>query len=376
MRFETRAIHAGQEPDSATGAVVPPIYQTSTFLQEAPGKHRGYAYSRTANPTRTALEQCLASLEEARFGFAFSSGMAAEDAVFRLLEPGDHVLTGMDLYGGTRRLLQTVLAKWQVEHTCVDMTSRSAVARGMRPATKMVWIESPSNPLLRLADIAGICEVARAGGALSVVDNTFATPYLQRPLTMGADLAVHSTTKYLGGHSDVLSGAVCTSSEQIADRLRSIQVTAGAVCGPFDAWLVLRGIRTLGLRMRRHCENAEQIADFLLGHPAVAKVWYPGLPSHPEHNLAKRQMAGFGGMVSIQTASPEHAVKLVSKTELFCLAESLGGVESLIGYPSMMSHAFAAGGDFAVPETLVRLSVGLEDPADLIEDLRAALQSQ
>lgn len=373
MKFDTRAIHAGQDPDPATGAVVAPIYQTSTYLQPEPGKHSGYQYSRTANPTRTALETCLASLEEAGFGFAFSSGMAAGDAVLRLLKPGDHVLVGTDLYGGTRRLLQTLLAQWGVEHSSVDMTSALAVVEGIRPGTKMVWIESPTNPHLRVADIPAICEAARARGALSVVDNTFATPCLQRPLILGADLVLHSTTKYLGGHSDVLSGAVCTSDPGLAEKIRKIQVTAGAVCGPFDAWLVLRGIKTLGIRMRRHCENAQRIADFLAGHPAVKKVWYPGRKDHPEHDLAARQMDGFGGIVSVETGSRDEAVKFVSQTELFSLAESLGGVESLIGYPAMMSHAFATGGEFAAPENLVRLSVGIEDPEDLREDLRRAL---
>lgn len=373
MKFETRAVHSGQDPDPATGAVVTPIYQTSTFLQEEPGKHRGYQYSRTANPTRSALETCLASLEEAQFGFGFASGMAAEDAVFRLLRPGDHVVAGKELYGGTRKLLETVLSRWQVEHSSVDMTSVDAVAEGMGPNTRMIWIESPSNPLLRVADIPAICELARSADALSVVDSTFATPYLQRPLSMGADIVMHSTTKYLGGHSDILGGAVCTSDPALADRIRAVQVATGAVCGPFDAWLVLRGLKTLGLRMRRHCENAGQVAGFLAEHPAVDRVWYPGLADHPDHDLASRQMAGFGGMVSVETASQEKALKLASGTRLFSLGESLGGVESLIGYPTMMSHAFAANGEFAVPENLIRLSVGVEDPDDLVEDLRSAL---
>jgi len=375
VKFATRAIHSGQEPEEATGAAVVPIFQTSNFVYEGVGKHKGYQYSRLSNPTRTALETCLASLEGAEFAFAFSSGMAAEDTVFRLLAPGDHVVLGSDVYGGTRRLFDSVLTRAGLQCTSVDMTSRSAVEAAIAPNTKMMWIETPSNPGLRIADIQALADVASKSGVIPVVDNTFATPWLQNPLRFGAAIVVHSTTKYLGGHSDVVGGAVCTSDPDLAARLRLLQQAAGAIPGPFDAWLVLRGIKTLALRMDKHCENAMQLALMLSDHPGVGRVWYPGLPSHPEHEIAARQMTGFGGMICFEMATPEQALKMVSATKLFFLAESLGGVESLIGYPAAMSHASVAGTPFAVSDRLVRLSVGIEDAGDLAEDLAYALDS-
>jgi cystathionine gamma-synthase len=373
MKFETRAIHSGQDPDPATGAAVTPIYQTSTYVQEQVGKHKGYEYSRTGNPTRTALETCLASLEEAEFGFAFASGMAAEDTVLRLLSPGDHVVLGEDVYGGTRRLFEKILVRFGLKFSSADTTSPNAVAGAVRPATKMIWLETPTNPYLRIAGIREIAELAKQTGAMVVVDNTFATPFLQRPLTLGADVVVHSTTKYLGGHSDVVGGAALTSNQDLAERIKFLQNATGAVPGPFDAWLTLRGIKTLGVRMRRHCENAALVAEFLHEHSAVTQVWYPGLAGHPNHAVARGQMDGFGGMVSFEVASPEQALAIVSKTSVFFLAESLGGVESLIEYPAAMTHAGLAGTAFAVSDRLIRLSVGIEDPLDLIEDLKTAL---
>lgn len=371
MNFDTKAIHAGQEPDSLTGSAAVPIYQTATFVQQE--QDSGYVYSRIANPTRTALETCLAALEEAEAGFALASGMAAEDAVMRLLNPGDHVVMGVDAYGGTRRLFDRVLTRWGLTFTSVDTSSTEGVEAGLRPETKMIWLESPTNPGLQIADIAALSELGHAHGALVVVDNTFATPYLQRPITLGADIVVHSMTKYLGGHSDVLGGAVCVKDPAVAKELGFIQRTVGAVAGPFDSWLVLRGIKTLGIRMRRHCENAAAVAEFLAAQPNVGNVWYPGFPSHPGHEVAKRQMDGFGGMVLFEAASAEEARRIISSTRLFFLAESLGGVESLIGHPASMSHASVAGTPYSVSEKVIRLSVGIEDPADLIEDLRSAI---
>lgn len=373
MKFETRAIHTGQDPDTATGAAVVPIYQTSTYVQSEAGKHKGYEYSRTGNPTRTALESCLASLEEAEFGFAFASGMAAEDTVLRLLSSGDHVVLGEDVYGGTRRLFERVLVRFGLEFSSADTTSVDAVARAVRSSTKMIWIETPTNPYLRIADLRALAELGKQTGAIVVVDNTFATPFLQRPLTLGADVVVHSTTKYLGGHSDVVGGAALTSNLGLAEQLKFLQNAVGAVPGPFDSWLVLRGMKTLGVRMRRHCENAAQVAEFLLEHPAVKAVWYPGLEDHPNHEVARRQMDGFGGMVSFEVSTREQALAVVSKTKLFFLGESLGGVESLIEHPAAMTHASIAGTPFAVSERLIRLSVGIEDPLDLIDDLQTAL---
>lgn len=373
MKFETKALHVGQEPDVTTGAAVVPIYQTSTYVQDEVGKHKGYEYSRTGNPTRTALEKVLAAIEDARFGLAFASGMAAEDTVLRLLSSSDHVILGDDVYGGTRRLFEQVLAGSGMTFTSVDTTSVEAVKQAFTPATKMVWLETPTNPYLRISDIRAIADIAHAAGALVAVDNTFATPYLQRPLTLGADLVVHSTTKYLGGHSDVVGGAVCLNDEAIAKRLAFLQNAVGAVPGPFDSWLVLRGIKTLGVRMRQHCANAMAVAEFLLDHPAVDSVYYPGLQTHPGHELAARQMDGFGGMVSFELHSAEEALAAAAKTKLFFLAESLGGVESLIEHPAAMTHASIKDTPFAVSDRLIRLSVGIEDVHDLIDDLKSAL---
>lgn len=373
MKFETKAIHSGQDPDPSTGAVVVPIFQTSTFVQDEVGKHKGYEYARTGNPTRTALQTCLASLEEARHGFAFASGMAAEDSVLRLLDPGDHVVLGDDVYGGTRRLFEKVFSRSGLEFSSADTTDPASVGEAIRPSTKMVWIESPTNPYLRIADIKEISKVAHANGALVVVDNTFATPFLQRPLTLGADIVVHSTTKYLGGHSDVVGGGVCLNDDEIAQRIAFLQNAVGAVPGPLDSWLVLRGIKTLGVRMERHCRNAQRVAEFLSEHPSVTKVWYPGLPTHPGHETASRQMDGFGGMVSFELGSRHEALGVASKTHLFFLAESLGGVESLIEHPASMTHASIADSPFAVSEELIRLSVGIEDIDDLLDDLKTAL---
>jgi cystathionine gamma-synthase len=373
VRFNTRAIHAGQDPDPSTGAAVVPVYQTSTYVHSEVGKHKGYEYSRTANPTRTALETCLASLEEADFGAAFGSGMAAEDAVLRLLGSGDHVVLGDDVYGGTRRLFDRVLTRFGLEFSSVDTTSADEVKAAIRPNTRMVWLETPTNPYLRITDIALVSEVAHEAGALVVVDNTFATPVLQRPLSLGADIVVHSTTKYLGGHSDVVGGAVCTSDPELADQIKFLQNAVGGIPGPFDSWLVLRGIKTLGLRMARHCENAGRLAEFLTGHPKVDKVWYPGLAHHPGHEVARRQMDGFGGMIAFEAFGREDALRIASRTKLFFLAESLGGVESLIEHPAAMTHASVAETPYAVSDSLVRLSVGIEDIEDLIGDMESAL---
>jgi len=373
MKFETRAIHVGQEPDPATGAAIVPIYQTSTYVQEEPGKHKGFEYSRTSNPTRVALEAALASLEDAKHCLAFASGMAAEDTILRLLKPGDHVILGDDVYGGTRRLFEKVLAPFGLEFTSVDMTSLDEVRGALKPATRMIWVETPTNPYLRIADISGLAEISKQAGSLLVADNTFATPYLQRPLSLGTDLVVHSTTKYLGGHSDVVGGAACTNNDEVAERLFFLRNAIGGVPGPFDSWLVLRGLKTLAVRMRAHCENARRIVEFLTEHPSVSKVWYPGLEDHPGHATAARQMDDFGGMVSFEVASKEEALGVVSKTKLFFLAESLGGVESLIEHPGEMTHASIAESPFAVSENLIRLSVGIEHADDLIDDLKSAL---
>src|SRR6266487_3221883 len=375
--FETLAIHAGQEPDPGTGAVVPPIYQVSTYKQDGVGGLRGgYEYSRTANPTRTALEVCLATLEGGARGLAFASGMAAEDCLLRTIcGPGDRVLIPDDAYGGTYRLFAKVLNRWGVRHTPVRIADAAAVmdALGQAPA-RAVWIETPTNPLLQIADIAAIARLAHDAGALLVVDNTFASPYLQRPLALGADVVVHSTTKYLGGHSDVIGGALVAADAQLGDELAFHQNALGAIAGPFDAWLTLRGVRTLSIRMDRHGQNAARIAAALSAHPAVAEVLYPGLRSHPGHELAAKQMRGFGGMVSLRIRGGEQeAVRMCSRTRLFTLGESLGGVESLIEHPGRMTHASVAGSALEVPADLVRLSVGIEDAADLIEDLRQAL---
>jgi cystathionine gamma-synthase len=368
--FETRAIHDGQEPDPATGAVTVPIYQTSTFVQDAVGEHKGYDYSRTANPTRRALELCLASLESAEHGFAFSSGMGAVTTVLHLVSPGERIVAVDDVYGGTYRLFSKVYAPKGYE---LEFVPASEVAAAIDGRTRLVWLESPTNPLLNLVDIRAAAEAARAAGAVVVVDNTFATPYLQRPLELGAHVVVHSTTKYLGGHSDLVGGFACTSDPTIAERLAFLQNSLGAVPGPLDAWLVLRGLKTLALRMRQHCANARAVAEFLDGHPRVERVLYPGLPGHPGHELASRQMADFGGMVSFLAESVEEATQLVARTRIWKLAESLGGVESLIEVPAAMTHASTADAPFACPPSLVRLSVGIESADDLIADLEAAL---
>jgi cystathionine gamma-synthase len=374
VRFETRAIHVGQDPDPTTGAAVVPIYQTSTYVQTAVGVHKGFEYSRTANPTRSALEAALASLEDASHCLAFASGLAAEDALIRLLAPGEHVVLGDDVYGGTRRLFERVLAGIY-SFTSVDMGSLEAVEAAIRPETRMIWVETPTNPYLRLADLVGLAAIARRAGAMLAVDNTFATPYLQRPLALGADVVVHSTTKYLGGHSDVIGGAVCTSDDDLAGRLDFLRNATGAVPGPLDSWLVLRGLKTLAIRMERHCANAAAVAGYLAGHPAVSTVWYPGLPTHPGHELAARQMDGFGGMVSFEVGSREEALRVVSATRLFFLGESLGGVESLIEHPAAMTHASISESPFAVSDRLIRISVGIEALDDLIDDLSRALGS-
>ncbi len=374
MDFETRAIHEGQEPDPATGAVTVPIYQTSTYVQEAVGAHKGYDYSRGANPTRTALQLCLASLESAEHGVAFASGMAAVTTVMHLVHPSERVVSVNDVYGGVYRLFSQVYAPkgYEFEYLSADEIGRNLAAH-LDGRTRMVWLETPTNPLLNVIDIRAAAEAAHAVGALVVVDNTFATPYLQRPLELGADLVVHSTTKYLGGHSDVLGGFAATSDPTIAERLYFLQRSLGGVPGPFDCWLVLRGLKTLAVRMRAHCENARRIAGVLEAHPAVEKVLYPGLPSHPGHKVAARQMSDFGGMISFLVASEEEAVELVARTQVWTLAESLGGVESLIEHPARMTHASTADAPFAAPRNLVRLSVGIESADDLIADLEAAL---
>ncbi|MFN2506414.1 MAG: cystathionine gamma-synthase [Acidimicrobiales bacterium] len=371
LGFTTRAIHAGQPADPTTGAVVTPVFQTSTYAQDGIGRNRGYEYARTSNPTRTALEACLASLDGARFGFAFASGMAAEDAVLRQLKPGQHLLIPSDSYGGTYRLLTRVL---DVDFTAVDLSDPAAVDRAWRPETAMVWVETPTNPLLTIVDIAAVAGLAHERGATCVVDGTFASPWLQQPLELGADAVVHSTTKYLGGHSDLIGGFVACNDPDLAASVGLIQAAAGAVPGPLDCFLVLRGVKTLALRMARHCENARAVVELLVSHPAVSSVRYPGLAEHPGHHVAARQMRDFGAMVSFGLAGGEEAaLALVAKTRLFTLAESLGGVESLIGYPARMSHAAMVGTPMAVDTGLVRLSVGIEDPVDLVADLRQAL---
>ncbi len=372
--FETLAIHAGQDPDVATGAVVVPIYQTSTYVQEAVGKHKGYEYSRTGNPTRTALQTCLAALESARWALAFASGMAATDAIGHLLRAGDHVVMGDDVYGGTHRLFARVFDGAGIALSAVDMRRPGEVRRALRRRTKLVWMESPTNPMLQVVDIAAVAGIARAAGAISVVDNTFASPYLQRPLLLGADLVLHSTTKYIGGHSDVVGGAIAGDSKELRERLAFIQNAAGGVPGPFDAWLVLRGAKTLAVRMERHSINGGRVADWLEEHPRVTRVHYPGLPSHPDHELARRQMRAFGGMLSFELRGGEAAAKrTAARTRIFALGESLGGVESLIEVPLGMTHGSVRGTKLAPPAGLVRLSVGLESIDDLTADLSQAI---
>ncbi len=374
-KFETIAIHAGQDPDPTTGAVVTPIYATSTYVQEAPGVFT-HDYSRTVNPTRTALETALAALEGADDGgaVATSSGMAAAALIGYLLKPGDHIVLPNDTYGGTFRFFARVLGEQGVELTVVDPTESAEVAAAMRDTTRIVWVETPSNPLLRIVDIAAVAGIAHSGNSLLVVDNTFATSYLQQPLSLGADLSLYSTTKYIGGHSDIVGGAIVTNDAELFARLRFLQNSAGPVPGPFDAYLTLRGLKTLAVRMDRHCANARQIAEFLTEHPAVGEVFFPGLPTHQQHDLARSQMTDFGGMVSFRTrAGPDVAEKVSARTELFFLAESLGGVESLLEVPALMTHMSVAGTDLEVPNDLIRLSVGIEHIDDLIADLDQAL---
>jgi cystathionine gamma-synthase len=375
--LETRVVHAGQEPDPTTGAVVPPITLASTFAQDAVGAHRGYEYARSANPTRAALEKCIAELEGAAHGLAFASGMAAEDALLRAaLQTGDHVIIPVDAYGGTYRLVARVYEPAGITWSAVDLTDLDALAAGWRDETRLVWVETPTNPLLTMIDIAAVAAFAHERGALVVVDNTFATPYLQQPLTLGADVVVHSSTKYLGGHSDVVGGLVAVDDRELASRIAFVQNAAGAVPGPFDCYLVLRGVRTLAVRMDRHCENARAAAALLAEHHAVDQVLYPGLPSHPGYDVARRQMRDFGGMVSFTLAAGEDAaLKVVASTRLFTLAESLGAVESLIEHPARMTHASAAGSPLACDPALVRLSVGIESAEDLVADLRQALDA-
>jgi cystathionine gamma-synthase len=376
LGFATRAIHAGFRPDPATGAVNAPIYASSTFAQDGVGGLRGgFEYARTGNPTRAALETVLAAVEEGRFGRAFSSGMAATDCALRaVLRPGDHIVIPDDAYGGTFRLIDKVFRQWGVEHTAVHLADLDAVRAAITERTRMIWVETPTNPLLSIADIAAIAEIGHGAGLKVLVDNTFASPALQQPLTLGADIVLHSTTKYIGGHSDVVGGALVTNSEELDAAFAFLQNGAGAVPGPFDAYLTMRGLKTLELRMHRHCDNAALVASFLLGHPAVSSVLYPGLPDHPGHAVAARQMRGFGGMVSVRMKGGlEAAREFCSRTEIFILAESLGGVESLIEHPGAMTHASTAGSQLEVPEDLVRLSVGIEDSIDLLADLRQAL---
>ena len=375
--FETLAIHAGQEPDEGTGAVVVPIYQTSTYAQDGVGGLReGYEYSRTGNPTRAALEECLAALENGRRGLAFASGMAAEDTLMRtVLSPGDHMVIPGDAYGGTFRLVSKVVERWGVSWDAVDQSDPEAVRAAMRPETKVVWTETPTNPLLNITDVETVAQIAHDGGALHVVDNTFASPYLQQPLSLGADVVVHSTTKYVGGHSDVVGGALVVADDELGERLAFHQNTMGAIPGPFDSWLALRGAKTLGVRMDRHSANAERIVEALVGHASVRKVFYPGLDSHPGHKVAERQMRSFGGMVSFAVEGGEKAaLDLCERTRIFTLGESLGGVESLIEHPGRMTHASTAGSALEVPSDLVRLSVGIESADDLVADLLQALE--
>lgn len=376
-RFETRAIHAGQAPDSATGAVITPVYQTSTYAQSAPGEHKGYDYSRADNPTRKALEDCLASLEGAKYGLAFSSGLGGMATLMHVLEEGSHVVCCDDVYGGTHRLFSQVLKQRGFSFTFADLTDPSALGDAITSKTRMVWIETPTNPLLKLIDIEAVCSAAKKKKILTVVDNTFATPYLQNPLARGADVVVHSTTKYIGGHSDVIGGAVVTSNSDLFEKVKFLQKSIGAVPGPMDAWLTLRGLKTLAVRMERHCFNAKKVVEFLKKHPRVEKVIYPGDPDHPQVALAKRQMRDFGGMVSVYLKATLSETKhFLSSLRVFTLAESLGGVESLIEHPAIMTHASLPNDvrrKLGITDGFVRLSVGIENFEDLIEDLRSAL---
>lgn len=378
MKFGTKAIHAGVEPDKTTGAIMTPIYQTSTYVQEKLGEHKGFEYSRTGNPTRQALEQNIAAIENGKYGLCFASGMAATDAIIKLLNPGDEVVSTSDLYGGTYRLYTKIFANYGIKFHFIGMESPDKVAEYINENTKLIWVETPTNPMLNIIDIKGMAELAKANNCLMAVDNTFATPYLQNPLDLGADIVMHSVTKYLGGHSDVIMGALICNDDELAERLYFIQNSSGAVCGPMDSFLVLRGIKTLHLRMQRHCENARAIAEYLLSHEKVEKVYWPGIPSHPNHDIAKSQMRDFGGMMSftLKDDSLEAAKRMVEKVKIFSLAESLGGVESLVGHPASMTHASIPKEEresTGVVDSLIRLSVGVEDVEDLITDLDQAL---
>ncbi len=375
--FATRAVHAGQQPDPLSGAVMTPIYQTSTYVQEGLGRHKGYEYARTQNPTREALERCVASLEGATHGFAFASGLAALDTILKLLTAGDHVVSGQNLYGGSHRLMEQVYERLGLRFTFVDMRDPEHVAQAITPATRLVYCETPTNPMMFLADLAAIGDITRARGLLFAVDNTFATPYFQRPLACGADIVLHSSTKYLNGHSDMVGGLLVTAREDLAERIGFLQNAAGGVPGPMDCWLCLRGIKTLPLRMRQHDATGRQIAAWLVDHPKVKKVYYPGLPDHPQRDLARRQMQGYGGMISVELGDPALARRVVESTRVFALAESLGGVESLIGHPATMTHAsvpLELRRAMGLTDSLVRLSCGVEDAEDLIADLEQALQ--
>jgi cystathionine gamma-lyase len=379
MKFNTKVIHAGIEPDAATGAIMTPIYQTSTYVQDAPGIHKGFAYARSNNPTRLALENNLAALENGAVGVCFGSGLAAIDAVIKLFKSGDEILSVNDLYGGSYRLMRQIFEPFGIKSRFVSMDNPADFEKEIGANTKLIWIETPTNPMLNIVDIEAICAIAKKHHILTCVDNTFASPYLQQPLNLGADLVMHSATKYLGGHSDVVLGAVIAKTEALGERLRFIQNASGAICGPQDAFLVLRGIKTLHLRVQRACENAQKIVDFLLAQPQVANVYYPGLKSHPNHDIAKKQMSNFGGMVSFDLKDDtfENATKVLSNTHYFSLAESLGGVESLIGHPASMTHASVPKADrlkVGLTDSLIRLSVGIEDAEDLIEDFKAAFE--
>jgi len=378
MKFGTKAIHAGQEPDPITGAIMTPIYQTSTYWQESPGKHKGYAYARGKNPTRTALEDCLAALENAKFGLAFSSGMGATDTVMKLLKPGDEVITGNDLYGGSYRMFTKVFEPYGIKFHFIDLEDAENIQNYINSNTKLIWIETPTNPTMRIVDIAAVSKIAKAKQLTLVVDNTFASPYLQNPIDLGADIVMHSATKYLGGHSDVIMGALLTNDKELYDRLAFIQNSCGAVPGPMDSFLVLRGLKTLHLRMKAHCENGRKVAEYLKAHPKVELVYWPGFTDHPNHEIAKKQMRDFGGMISFSTkgATLESTFKLASSFKVFSLAESLGGVESLINHPATMTHASIPKTErekAGVTDNLLRLSVGVEDSEDLLADLEQAL---
>lgn len=378
--FGTLAIHGNQKPDPSTGAVMPPIYQTTTFAQTAPGEHLGYEYSRSANPTRTALENNLAAIEGGAGAACFGSGLAAIDAILKLLEPGDEVISTNDLYGGTYRLFTSIFKKYGIKFLFVPMGDASAVKAACNKKTKMIWVETPTNPMLNIIDIKSMAEVAKNADALLVVDNTFATPFLQQPFALGADIVMHSATKYLGGHSDVVLGAVVAKTETLAKKIKFIQNASGAICGPMDSFLVLRGIKTLHVRMQQHCKNAKAVAEFLQHHPKVGDVYWPGFASHPNHHLAKTQMRNFGGMVSfnLKSGTKSDAIKVIQNTRIFTLAESLGGVESLAGHPATMTHASIPKAErekIGIVESLIRLSVGIEDADDLVHDLEQALQT-